>query len=222
MRFLISFITLIFVPIAGAFSQQISSINFQDLIEKHRIAKRFDLVTHRFLGTPSEFRNIASISQRLAKVSIEIHLLQEQSAKNLASLGENKISFFEENFWAKLQERKKLIKILEEEKINLEAQVMLGTYTPDLTILPTIKTMINDVLSPASFSNGLVLNHLPYYSSPPIQFYGGNPYFQFLNFRDSKELERYLASSYAIGNFFPSVRVPIILDKRKPLSKKSD
>jgi|GEM_PF-2554662 len=207
------------ISISTAFAQKFYNFNFLEEMNKHPLMAFFDLNTRRFLGTTSEFRNIASLTIKLQKVREQIKRISDLKQGKINTTLDKQGKSEEEEFWKSISlARGGKNELINEEKYLMD-QISQGVETPDSSIFPVIRTILRSIerKMPQDESD-IVLNVPSAIPTLPPKYSSPNPYADFHRMTQQEEkLREYLSQAFYLRGLFPNIRKPVVIGERKYL-----
>ncbi|HEY9068904.1 MAG TPA: hypothetical protein VIV61_01535 [Candidatus Ozemobacteraceae bacterium] len=186
-------------------------VDFDRLVREHPRMRQYDPRTGRFTGTPSEIREVSSITAEIEAIERELaetEQRQREAARPLL-LASDPLGAGT-SIWAGIRETDARIAHLKQRRATLTELAQDGGNPTADTMIPLVADVVNDVLASCPLeAGGVVLNRFPRFPSAPpaveIRPPGdpGGP-------GDPPRHEQIIRAAPFLGPLFPSSDRPIL------------
>ncbi|MDD3148970.1 MAG: hypothetical protein PHD82_16875 [Candidatus Riflebacteria bacterium] len=188
---------------------EFKQVDFERLLNKHPLMKKFDPETGRFNGTPCEIIPVELIRQRVASLTAMIGLCERKKSDLVVAAMVDGAKVDENAIWAQIgkidHEISDIRKKLDGEEALLEQKGIPGLET----LFSVVTGLTRDLIDSISAADNIVINKLPRFRSKPPQL-AGFDLRHFFYQPDPQHLKKYLEQAGLIGLMFSGSDNPII------------
>lgn len=196
------------VPLLAA-SETFRAVDFERLLQKHPLMRKYDPETGRFKETKSEIIPVEKLQKRVASISAEIAGCErEKSEFVLAAMNSGEAST-EALTWEKIGQIDRRLAELKS-RLQTEQSLLADMGVPGYDKLLEIAGQIyHETVLPETATAALLLNKLPRFAAAPPQP-ADNDLRRFFYSCSGEALEKYLAQAGKIALMFEKTDQPIL------------
>lgn len=196
------------VPLLAA-GETFRTVDFERLLQKHPLMRKYDPETGRFKETKSEIIPVENLQKRVASISAEIaDCEREKSEFVLAAMNSDEASS-EALTWEKIGRIDRRLAELKS-RLQTEQSLLADKGVPGYDKLLEIAGQIyHETVLSETATDALLLNKLPRFAAAPPQP-ADNDLRRFFYSRSGEVLEKYLAQAGKIALMFEKTDQPIL------------
>lgn len=214
LRLLSFFVVAVPLLVSG---QTFRAVDFERLLQKHPLMRKYDPETGRFKETKSEIIPVEKLQERIASISADIAACEsEKSELVLATMNSNEPAA-ESTAWEKIGRIDRRLAELKE-RLQTEKALLEDKGVPGYDKLLEIAGQIyHETVLPETSTDCVLLNKLPRFVAAPPQL-ADNDLRRFFISRKAEVLEKYLAQAGKIALMFEKTDQPIVYSADREVS----
>ena len=193
------------------------AVDFERLLQKHPLMRKYDPETGRFKETKSEIIPVENLQKRVASITAEIADCEsEKSELVLAAMNSGEAST-EALTWEKIGQIDRRLAELKA-RLQTEQSLLANKGVPGYDKLLEIAGRIyHETVLPETATGALLLNKLPRFAATP-PLLADSDLRRFFFSRNGEVLEKYLAQAGKIALMFEKTDQPILYSADREVS----
>lgn len=204
------------VPLLAS-GETFRAVDFERLLQKHPLMRKYDPETGRFKETRSEIIPVAKLQERIASISAAIAACENEKSELVLATMNSGDSVSEAHAWERIGQ---IDRQLAELKTGLQTEqsLLADEGVPGYDKLLEIAGQIyHETILPEIATGVLLLNKLPrFVATPPRP--AGNDLRHFFYSCNGEVLEKYLAQAGKIALMFEKTDQPILYSSDRGVS----
>ncbi len=206
LRLLSFFVAAVPLVVSG---ETFRAVDFERLLQKHPLMRKYDPETGRFKETKSEIIPVEKLQERVASITADIAACEKEKSDLVLATMNSSESGAEAHAWERIgQIDRKLAEL--KSRLQIEQSLIKNKGVPGYDNLLEIAGQIyHETVLPEVATGVLLLNKLPRFPAAPPQL-EKNDLRCFFYSRNGEVLTRYLAQAGKIALMFEKTDQPIL------------
>jgi len=204
------------VPLLAS-GETFRAVDFERLLQKHPLMRKYDPETGRFKETKSEIIPVEKLQERVASITADIAACEREKSELVLAAINSGESSTEALTWEKIGQIDRRLAELKT-RLQMEQSLLDDKGVPGYDKLLEIAGQIyHETVLPEIATGVLLLNKLPRFAAAPPQS-ADNDLRRFFYSRNGEILEKYLAQAGKIALMFEKTDQPILYSADRGVS----